>query len=106
MAISALAHHVGYADLEEKYEKQILFGIAEDYHHMVIMPGLLIDTNAEEVGGDTLKWDLTFVKYLDSDYVMFAESRVTNVWAYVVSVLIVMLAAIIPFLGKLKNRTR
>jgi hypothetical protein len=104
-AIEKLKHHVAYADLEEKFEKRILFGISEDYHHMVIMPGLLIDTNAEVVGGDTLKWDLAFIKYLDSDFVMYAESRITNVWAYIVSVLIVLLAAIIPFLGKIKNKT-
>lgn len=106
IAINGLKHHVAYADFEEIYEKRILFGVTEDYHHMMIMPGVLIDTNAEEVGGDTLKWDLAFVKYLDSDFVMYAESRVTNAWAYIVSVLIVMLAVIIPFLGKLRIRTR
>lgn len=106
IAIDGLKQHVVNADFEEKYEEQILFGFASDYDHMVIMPGLLMDTNAETVGGDTLKWDLTFIKYLDSDYVMYAESRLTNTWAYIVSVLIVLLAAIIPFLGKLRARMR
>ena len=106
MAIDDLKHHVTYGNFEDKYEERILFGITEDYDHMVIMPGVLIGTNAEVVGGDTLKWDLTFVKYLDSDFVMYAESRVTNAWAYIVSVLIVLLAVVILFLGKLRNRRR
>ncbi len=87
-------------DLTSKYEDMIFFGLADDYHHHLIMPGQLMETNAEQVGGDTLKWDITFIKYIDSDYVIYAESRITNVWAYFVSALIVITALYLLFVPR------
>ena len=37
------------------------------------MPGLLIDTNAEILNSDTLSWRVGPIKFIDSDYVMFAD---------------------------------
>jgi hypothetical protein len=100
----ALKQEVSNANLEEKYEEEILFGFTEEYDHLVIMPGLLIDTNADEIHGDTLNWDMNPAKYIDSDYTVYAESRVTNLWAYIVSAVIVILAGVIPLLSHLKKK--
>ena len=98
-----LKEKVNKAKLYEKYENEIFFGLMKDYDNKVIMPGLLMDTNAEIVEGDTLIWDVELIKYLDSEFVMFAESKVTNCWAYVLSGFIISIAVIIPFLGKLRK---
>lgn len=88
---------------EERYEDKLFAGITDDYGNRLIMPGLLIDTNAESLKGDTLKWNVDLIKFIDSDYEMFAESKVTNYWAYVLSGLIILIAVIIPIIGKLRR---
>lgn len=97
MNIDLLRKAVSEMDLETKYEDKIFFGATDDYHNYLIMPGQLIDTNAEEVRGDTLKWDLTFLKFIDDDFTVYAESKVTNIWAYVVSGIIVIVAIFLLF---------
>lgn len=104
VSMNILTDEVRHASLDEKYEDEILFGFMEDYDHNIIMPGLLIDTNAEVIKGDTLNWDITAVKYIGSDFVMYAESRITNTWAYIVSGIIVLIAVSIPFLGRFRKQ--
>jgi hypothetical protein len=91
-------------DLDKKYEDEIFGGFGSDYENILMMPGLLIDTNAEILQGDTLIWDVGLFKYIDSDYVMFAESKVTNYWAYFLAGFIILIAVMIPFLGKLRKQ--
>lgn len=90
---------------EERYEDKLFAGITDDYDNRLLMPGLLTDTNAELLRGDTLMWDVDLIKFIDSDYVMFAESKVTNYWTYVLSGFIILMAVTIPFLGKLRKQT-
>jgi len=91
-------------NLADKYEDEVLFGLTEEYDHLVMMPGLLVDTNADGIHGDTLNWDININKYIDSDFVIYAESRITNLWAYVVSAVIIVLAGIIPFLSRFRKK--
>ena len=102
IAKEQLVEHVRGAKLDEKYEDEILVGFTDDYNNLVIMPGQLTDTNAESLNSDTLMWDVNPIKFIDSDYVMFAESKVTNDWAYLVSGFILAIAIIIPFLSRKK----
>lgn len=90
--------------LEEKYENEIFAGLTDDYDNELLMPGILTATNAELLKGDTLSWDVDMIKFIDSDYVMFAESKVTNRWAYVLSGFIILMAVIIPFIGKRRRQ--
>ena len=89
---------------DERYEDQLFAGLMDDYENSLLMPGLLTDTNAELLQGDTLSWDVDVIKFIDRDYVMFAESKVTNRWAYVLSGFIILMAVIIPFLGRLRKQ--
>ncbi len=91
------------ADLQKRYENELFVGISEDYGSKLIMPGLLIDTNADILKGDTLSWNVDIIKYLDSDFVMTAESKVTNYWAYLLSGLVIIIAISIPFLRKVRR---
>lgn len=93
-------------NLDEKYEDEIFAGLTDDYDNELLMPGLLTDTNAELLKGDTLSWDVDVIKFMDSDYVMFAESKVTNRWAYMLSGFIILIAVIIPFLRKRRKQAR
>ena len=102
--IKSLKLKVMEANLEEKYENEIFSGFTKDYDNGVIMPGLVTDTNAELLAGDTLIWDVESIKFCDSDFVMFAESKVTNRWAYILSGFIVLVALISPFLKRLKKQ--
>ena len=91
------------AYLEDKYQNDFFSELGEEYSNYLILPGKLIDTNAEEIHGDTIKWQFDFVKCIDSDYTMYAESRTTNNWAYLVSGFILAVAFIIPFLKSRKQ---
>ena len=98
-SIEKIAMKVEQNQLDEEYENMIL---SDDYFNQLIMPGLLTDTNAEELKGDTLIWDVGSLKFLDADFVMFAESKVPNYWAYLVSGFVLIVALIIPFIRKKK----
>ncbi|MBN2411190.1 hypothetical protein JXQ31_05810 [candidate division KSB1 bacterium] len=74
-----------------------------DYSSHVIMPGLIIDTNAKTVEGNKVSWEIAPKSFLLSDYEMFVESRVVNKWAVVVTIALVVFAAgilLLPFVLK------
>lgn len=67
----------------------------EMFRHSVTMPGKLVSTNSRAVEGNTVMWYVDSVRSLDRPYVMEAESVRTNVWAWVVTVLAVMLLLLV-----------
>jgi hypothetical protein len=64
------------------------------YH--LIMPGKVIETSSKQPHGDTLNWKVDGNRFFFNDYEMYAESRVVNIWAFIVSGIFV-LAVIISF---------
>ena len=96
-----LVNIVELADLESRYDTELFAGF-DDYNNHVFMPGQLTDTNADEIRSDTLHWDIGFIKFMDDDYTLYAESKVTNTWAYMVSGFVLAIALITPFLRKKK----
>lgn len=60
-----------------------------EYLHAITLPWPVIESNADSVAGNTLFWRPPVIKFLLSDYTMSATARKMNVWAVVVSVLIV-----------------
>lgn len=102
VSTSILIRAVDALELDEKFENKIMGGFGDEYDNHIIMPGLLIDTNAEVLNSDTLSWHVGPVQFIDSDYVMYAESKITNHWAYLVSGFILAIAIIIPFLRRKK----
>ena len=63
---------------------------SEGYTNEVLMPGLLIDTNAETVEGNKVVWDVEIDKYFLKDFEMWVESRIVNRWAVPVTAVIVV----------------
>ena len=62
----------------------------DNYYFSIKMPGLLIDTNSEQIEGSTLSWEVDFFDFYFSGLEMTAESRVINVWAFVVAGVIIL----------------
>jgi len=61
----------------------------------VELPGLIMNTNAEELHGNKASWEIRIDRILSEDYILLLESRVINRWAYYVSGLIVLLAIVL-----------
>lgn len=78
---------------EKDFEEQefvSLFTKAFDYK--LCMPGRISPKDNVVMNGDTINWKLTAYRMLYDDYVITAESRKANIWAFIVSGLILALA--------------
>jgi hypothetical protein len=54
------------------------------------MPGLITGTNSTALAGNRVSWDLVPMAFLLEDYTMVVESRVINVWAFLLSGLVLL----------------
>jgi len=74
-------------------EVKLLFKIfeMEDYTVTVELPGLLTSTNSSSVVGNKAHWNVSYLSFLFDDYNMVVESRVVNMWMFVVAGIVVML---------------
>jgi hypothetical protein len=66
------------------------------YTNSVVMPGVIIATNAGEVRGTTVVWRFTHEHLALMDYPMNAESRVVNLWAIILTASVVLVAIAVP----------
>jgi hypothetical protein len=84
-------------NIEKKVEDYLSLSTSTSFSTNVIMPGLILNTNAKSVEGNVLNWKPESENYLLCDYKMIAESRVANVWAIVVTTIIalILLAALL-----------
>ena len=62
----------------------------DNYFFSIKMPGLLIDTNSEQIEGSTLSWEVDFFDFYFNGLEMKAESRIINTWAFVVAGVVVL----------------
>jgi hypothetical protein len=62
----------------------------ENFHVEAEMPGLITATNSSVLSGNHVTWDVFPMAFLLEDYPMTVESRVINVWAFVISGLILL----------------
>jgi hypothetical protein len=93
-----------------KYEKSLE---EEGYVHYfvrtmtynLVMPGTLTPPENTVVHGDTATWNLTAYRMVYGDYVLEAHSRKANVWAYLLTGLLIVVA-IGSFIYKPKKRIR
>jgi hypothetical protein len=56
-----------------------------EYTNTVVMPGIILDTNAGEVKGTTVSWKFSADQFMLGDYTMWVESRVMNIWAVILT---------------------
>lgn len=75
------------------YEKKI--NVAEVFYHAIqselTLPGRLLSSNANTHKGNLAIWKIDGFRLLAGDYVLTAESRVTNYWAFGITLLFILL---------------
>ena len=74
---------------EEKGRIAELFGYAVQFE--LSMPGRVVSTNAAMQKDELLIWKVDAFRLLDSDYMLVAESRVVNYWAFGITLLLILL---------------
>ncbi len=72
-------------------------GYANDgkYKNIINMPWTIVNSNADSVAGNKLFWRPLVTKFLFNEYEMYAESRKPNVWAMIVSAVVVVLTILL-----------
>ena len=53
------------------------------FEYELIMPGKIISANTS--ASDTLSWDVEAFRFLGNDYILEAQSRTINIWAFVLT---------------------
>lgn len=61
------------------------------FSHIIRMPWPVVETNADSVNNRELYWHPPVIKFLLKDYTMTARSRKMNVWAVVISGVVILL---------------
>ncbi len=64
----------------------------KEFAYKLILPGKIIQPNNAIVQGDTLVWKLSAYRLIPADYVIEAQSRKANIWAFLLTGVIVLLA--------------
>ena len=83
-----------------QYEQLLSFGTAYD----LVMPGTVTDVGMGEYEGDVIHYRLTGEQLIPGAYTIAATSRVTNIWAFIVTILIIALAIGSFFVRKSKTK--
>ena len=60
------------------------------YTNSVELPGLILDTNSDKIEGSRISWKFASDQLRIGEYMMKAESRVTNVWAFIITGILVV----------------
>ena len=73
---------------------EFMNGVDGKYINEVVMPGIILNTNANTIEGNKVSWKFDDKKFCATDYTMTVESRIANPWATYVTggVLIVIVA--------------
>lgn len=74
----------------------------EEYSIVVEMPGLITETNSYHLMNNQVKWKIKDHTIFFEDFEMYAESRVVNYWAFVVSGVVVLLLLVSLIIKLLK----
>ncbi len=69
----------------------------EQYFVQVEMPGLITETNSIELQGNRVKWEVDSWSVMFADREMYVESRIVNLWGYILAgaILIALLIVLI-----------
>lgn len=88
-------------EYEQKFE--FIQSAEGEYTHEIVMPGLILSTNANELEGSTARWTVNSERFLYADYPMVVESRVANVWAMWVTGVVVFVIILLLVVPKLRR---
>lgn len=77
------------AQLEEEYE-QIFNLSGHGYTLDFVMPGTLVETNGALTVDGKIRWNVDSERFISEKYIMTAESRIINLWAWFVSAVFIV----------------
>jgi hypothetical protein len=63
--------------------------------YRLVMPGKIINTNSATKNSDTLSWKVDAYRFSMHDYEMYANSRTPNIWAFIVSAIIIIMVVLL-----------
>ncbi len=83
--------------LEENFDKQMpnftkYFG--ETLNYKLAMPGKIIKSSTPVIKGGTLCWTVDANRFFFTDYTLEAKSRKANIWAFVITGILILLAGV------------
>ena len=73
------------ADSAMKLAESVIINDFKDYTLRIAMPGKLIGTNGFIDSSQVLQWPVKSDYFMNEPYIMWAESKIPNIWAWVVS---------------------
>ena len=78
----------------------------DNYIFTIKMPGLLVETNSNEIEGSNLSWEVDFFDFYFIGLTMQAQSRIVNIWAFIVAggVILILLLSMIWNIFRQKNQ--
>lgn len=78
---------------EKDFDEQgFMHFFTESFNYRLIMPGNIIHPNDAVMQGDTITMKLTAYRMVPADYVIEVQSRKANVWAFILSGIILIVA--------------
>jgi len=91
-----------FNELIEKELENISGG--DKFVNDVILPGLVLNTNAKSIEGGKLTWQFTAEIFSMSDYEMYAESRTANEFAFIITAVLFLGILTLLFLPVIRKR--
>lgn len=106
-AVKRLENDLVYiiAQLKERQESLAEIGLT-DFENHVIMPGLILDTNAKTVEGREAAWDIKPKQFMFTDFTMTVDSRLVNIWAVIVTLVLFFIAVVILLLPLILRKNK
>ena len=77
---------------DEDTNLRFAFFFSQAINYKLCLPGDIIQANNAVVDGETLTWKLTPQRLIPDDYILEAQSRKANIWAFILTGLIVIIA--------------
>ncbi|MBN2029626.1 hypothetical protein JW824_05220 [bacterium] len=85
-SVRLMSEQISRIDAEIEQKNRYISSVSDrEYTNQVTMPGLILDTNAKELEGSTVRWQFDGNQFFWEDHPMWVESRVVNQWAMIVT---------------------
>jgi hypothetical protein len=93
-AFSALINNdsLAFETYCKKMKTDCYDNLIDDFEHNLDLPGTLLNTNAPKLIDGKPNWKFEGGVFIFADYNMWAESKKTNRWAFIVTIIIIILS--------------
>ncbi|HEY5508224.1 MAG TPA: hypothetical protein VIK29_06090, partial [Paludibacter sp.] len=78
---------------ENELSKEFKFIFQPTFNYKLILPGKVIQADGAIIQSDTLIWKLSSQRFVQSDFIIEAQSRKTNIWAFILTGIVFLIAA-------------